>query len=455
MSQLTYKIQSMDARLKKLEKELAGVESLPPFHYNVNPGVLQDMMHAQDSELLVYGGAGTGKTSACMAKIHRLCMEYPGIRCLVARKVKADVAETALKAYEELVLGSGHPLLKGASRFNRRFYAYPNGSKIIVGGMDASSRVMGTDYDLVYVTEANELHLEDWERLTTRLRNNRMPFQQMLADTNPSSPSHFLFKRMQAGNIKYLKSNIEDNPAYFNYKKGEFTKEGIAYLKRFENVTGVRYKQLRLGEWIMAEGAVFEDYDAQRHIIYEPRLPAFRYYIASVDFGYAPGAGVLLVFGVTKDDTMILVHEVYQTRRDILWWLGEFTAAQLKYKPVKFMCDPSGLSNIQLMRSKGIPAFSANNKTNFGFDLIRHRLRTDNLKFWHKSIQNPDANLKDYMQPWRLTEELPGLVYEKGKEVVQNGLPDHATDALRYAVAEVDKTRSTLPVGSSTGHAAR
>lgn len=447
MGQLTYKIQSMEARLKRLEKEHRGIDSLPAFSFETNPGACRELQYREDSELLIYGGAGTGKTTACCAKIHQLCLENPGIRVLIVRKTKADLAESVLKAFEVFVLGKGHPLLRGASRYNRRAYVYPNGSRIVLGGMDASTRVMGSDYDVVYISEATELTSEDYEFLSTRLRNGKLHFQMLLSDCNPGSPNHFLYKRVQSGNLNVLKSVHEDNPRFYNAKYQEWTKPGLEYIERFKAISGVRYKRLRLGEWTVAEGAIYEEYDPQVHILYD-RLPVFKQYISAMDFGHR-NAGVLLTFGVTKEDELILVDEVYQTGKTFEWWVGECVNAKLKYNMMKVLCDPSRPENIQALKQKGIPAFGANNKLMFGIDLVQQRFRTGKLKFWHNSLKEPDLTLKDYMMPYRLTEEIPGYVWQKSKEVPEP-TPDHALDCLRYVSAELGKVKSNALPATST-----
>jgi hypothetical protein len=58
--------------------------------------------------------------------------------------------------------------------------------------MDNPDRIMSTEFDTVFVQEATELTETDWENLTTRLRNFVLPYQQLTADCNSGSPSHWL-----------------------------------------------------------------------------------------------------------------------------------------------------------------------------------------------------------------------------------------------------------------------
>jgi phage terminase large subunit len=114
------------------------------------------------------------------------------MRALIVRKTRTSLTESALVTFEDKVLPEHSRLTEGAQRRLRQSYSYPNGSNIVVGGLDDSQRVMSTEYDMIYVMEAIEATENDWENLTTRLRNGVMPYQQIIADTNPDAPTHWL-----------------------------------------------------------------------------------------------------------------------------------------------------------------------------------------------------------------------------------------------------------------------
>ena len=128
---------------------------------------------------------------------------------------------------------------------------------------------------LVNVQEAIELSEEDWESITTRLRNNVMPYQQVIADTNPDTPTHWLKRRCDLGKTKMLDSRHEDNPTVTP-----------AYLAKLDALTGPRLQRLRWGRWVQAEGVVYEGWDRATHLIDRFDIPLEwpRYW--SVDFGY-------------------------------------------------------------------------------------------------------------------------------------------------------------------------
>ena len=162
-------------------------------------GSALDVMHCRAPEVLMSGPAGTGKSRACLEKLHLLALVNPGMRGLIVRKTLASLGSTALVTWREWVakeaLAAGVVKWYGGSPQESPQYRYTNGSAITVGGMDKSTRIMSSEYDVVYAQEAIELTEDDWEAITTRLRLGRIYFQQLMADTNPSVPTHWLKQR--------------------------------------------------------------------------------------------------------------------------------------------------------------------------------------------------------------------------------------------------------------------
>ena len=173
------------------------------------------------------------------------------MRGLIVRKTLASLGSTALVTYEEHVakehLANGEVTWFGGSAKEAACYRYKNGSRIVVGGMDKAMKIMSSEYDVVYVQEATELTEEDWEAITTRLRNGKMPYQQIIADANPDVPTHWLKIRCDLKKTHYIRSRHEDNPVLFNQGPdgpGALTEVGKAYMKKLDALTGVRYQRL-------------------------------------------------------------------------------------------------------------------------------------------------------------------------------------------------------------------
>lgn len=228
-------------------------------------GAALTLFYSKAPELVLSGPAGTGKSRACLEKLHLCALKYPGMRGLIIRKTRESLSEAALVTYEDKVLHAYDPLHDGARRNFRQVYHYPHTSEIVVGGLDKPGKIMSTEYDMIYVQEATELDLIDWLSLTTRLRNNVMPYQQLLADCNPDAPTHWLWLRAQSQLITMLHSRHEDNPRL--YRNGDWTAEGREYREKLERLgtlnpetgerEGAEYQRLGLGQWVQASGVVY------------------------------------------------------------------------------------------------------------------------------------------------------------------------------------------------------
>ena len=154
-------------------------------------------------DLLICGPAGTGKTYAVLMFLHRLAREHSDLRVLICRQTRASLTDSVLATleYEVLPRHGGARLAQGTLRHVRRSYRYPNGSELVLRGLDTPTSVFSTAWDIIYVNEAIETTEDAWESLASRLnRPGRDPrFGFLIGDTNPGGPSHWLKLRGDRG----------------------------------------------------------------------------------------------------------------------------------------------------------------------------------------------------------------------------------------------------------------
>lgn len=222
---------------------------------------------AREPELLIEGPAGTGKTRGVLELLHLLALKYPGMRGLITRKYGTTLTTTCLVTFNEKVLHKGDGVtFFGGSKHEPAAYRYANGSRIVVGGLDNSDKIFSSEYDVVYVNEATEVSVIDWENLTTRLRNGVLEHARIIGDCNPTHDKHWLYQREKAGQVRVIKSFLEDNPRYFN-EDGTMTEEGAEYIGKLDRLTGQRYQRFRLGLRVGAENAVYPHFNPDIHIV--------------------------------------------------------------------------------------------------------------------------------------------------------------------------------------------
>jgi phage terminase large subunit len=418
-------------------------------------GAAKAVLESRAPEILLSGPAGTGKSRACLEKLHLQALKYPGMRGLMVRKTQRSLGSTALVTWREKVaaeaLAHGTMRWYGGSPEKPPAYQYRNGSEIVIGGMDEAAKIMSSEYDVSYVQEAIQLTVNDWEAITTRLRNDRLPYQQLIADTNPDAPTHWLKARCDRGDTLMLESRHEDNPILIG-DDGQPTERGAAYLAKLDALTGVRHARLRRGLWVAAEGQIYEDWDPSVHVVDRFPIPSSWTRWWSVDFGFT-NPFVLQCWAEDPDGRLYLYRELYRTRRlvedharDILALVapgGKWTEP----RPRAVICDHDAEDRATLERHLGMSTVAATKTVSDGIQAVQVRLRKagdgkPRLFLLRDSLVERDPELDDSKKPCSTAEEAPGYVWaiKPGGELKEEPAKanDHGMDAKRYVVAERD-----------------
>jgi len=399
------------------------------------------MFRRHEPELLIAGPAGTGKTYGALWRIHLAALKYPGMRAIMLRKVQEDLTASALVTYQQRVLGSGNFGVRafGGSKLKPAGFQYPNGSEILIGGLDKPEKVMSREYDLVYVNEATEITEEDWENLTTRARWGVMPYQQVFGDCNPQGPGHWLYKRTQRINPEtgavftvMLNSVHEDNPALFDPKTNDWTDKGRAYISKLDNLTGFRRMRLRGGKWVAAEGVVYPAFNRATHV-------------KAIDC--AKWSAVLLVDVGTRNPTVVLTlrhgsdrfhieREVYRTGMSSDDIVDTVCDEAARCKASHVVVDPSAAGIILSLERRGLQVHKANNEIKSGITTVTTALSCLTV--------DPSCN--------GTITEFETYAYPKGGNAhsdIPAKVDDHAMDALRYGL--MDLTQFAVKASPAVG----
>jgi len=429
-----------------------------------------------EPEVIISGPAGTGKSRAWLEKMHYLAEKYPGFRGLIVRQTRVSLNETGLQTFEDFVLGRQHPILNPKrsnkpERSNRQAYRYPNGSTIIPGGMDNSNRILSGEYDMIFFQEAIEAKILGYEDLTTRLRNNAMPYQQMVSDTNPGPPSHWLKRRADSGTLRMLYGKHEDNPVLYNHDAGTWTPRGLQYLAVLDNLTGVRKQRKRYGLWVQSEGAVYDDFDESVHVIDRFDIPEVWPVFCAYDYGYT-NPFVAQWWAQDPDGRLILYREIYMTRRtvrahtdqiqrletgyNVARWAGlsddDKRAAwreSSEYRRCQIRVADHDAEDRATMREMGVDTTAARKDIRTGIEAVQNRLLIagdgkPRLYYMRDSLVELDSELREKEKPINTAEEFPAYIWAEGRDGRNDKeLPldafNHGMDAMRYLVMEVDK----------------
>lgn len=418
-------------------------------------GAAKELFSSSDNEIILSGAAGTGKSVAALMYLHLSCLTTRKVRALIVRKTHASLTGSTLETFREKVakeaLEAGLMRYYGGSAQSPAAFQYKNGSSIVVGGLDKATRLLSTEFDLVFVDEAIEVTAEDLDTIVTRLRNGVLSKQRLIMATNPGPPSHHLKMREQEGRCRMLYSRHEDNPRM--YRDGEWTEYGNEYISRLDSLTGVRYQRMRLGKWVAAEGLVYESWDPSIHLVdpFTPPPDWERWW--SVDFGFVHPM-VVQFWAEDHDGRLYLYRELYRSKqlvedvaKECLRLVTDKDGKWTEPRPRRIICDHDAEDRATFERHLGMPTVPARKGKTSGIQAVDSRLKLQGdgyprLYIARNATVQRDPVLKELGKPTSTEDEIQGYVWDtrNGKSLKEEPVKedDDGMDALRYMVAERD-----------------
>jgi hypothetical protein len=409
-------------------------------------GGARDFVNYRGPEALLHGPAETGKTFTTLWKLNLCACKYPGASIVCARKVLNDIYSSIWATLKDKILGhesEAWPCIPYGGLDRPDKLNYHNGSILWLAGFDRAGKVLSAEHDIIYINQAEECTLNDWETATTRTtgRAGHMPYAQTIGDVNPAWPAHWMYHR---DSLRMFYSNHRENPMLYDQATGAITAQGLRTMAVLDALTGVRRDRLRDGKPSQAEGAIYTEYAEERHLIYSTAIvSAFVRYICGVDWGFR-NPGVMGVFGITGDSSMYRVAEIYRTNETDDWWLLRALELDREFGIEAFVCDPSEPVYIEKFKRAGLNAVGGFNAVLPGINAVQRRFQESGLFFVRDANRYVDEQLRRDKRPWRTEDEIPGYVWASNKTreqpVKEN---DHGCDAVRYAVAYVDRLDRT------------
>ena len=419
-------------------------------------------------EMMVGGPANTGKTHVTVSKGHKLACLYPGSVGYFVKKTKESIKTTIIPTYYD-VLGYNAAIspgfVKGYGGVTPYLFQYANGSEIRILGLNDPAELDSTQPEWIYVNQAEQLELDDWQKLTIRCRGSKMPYNIVFGDCNPTFPQHFLCPYLEnqyrRDSILYLPTHHEHNPILFNQEDGSKYPKGIAELDKLDKLTGTQRARYRDGQWIGNEGLVY-DYLQSVYLIERGKLPDISQWnkYRAVDFGY----GTFVCIWVAQDPLTktSIVYREYRKAEGIVEDHAREIQRLSQGETILGTIADHDAEDAATLHRYGIPTIKAIKDIRPGIDLCHRLLGNQQLKLYEgvtDGIPTCDK-LRQQKKPLSIVDEF--LVYrywpfEKRtrNNIEQQDLPykhdgyDHACDALRYVMVHLHLTVDFKPSGRS------
>lgn len=296
----------------------------------------------------------------------------------------------------------------------------------VLGAKDegAIGNFQGDTHSLTYCDEITLYPESIIDMIDTRLSND---WSRGYASMNPTHPNHKVkqwIDKAEAGNPHYysLHFNLDDNPFL-----------GDEYKQRIrESLSGVFYKRNYLGLWCLAEGAIFDFFDEDLHVVSRPPRAA-EYWVAGIDYGTANNFACLLMGVNTGRHTQTGVSRWFEKeyvwdskargRQKTNWEYAKDVYEFLEPYGVKAIyVDPSAASFRLELRKLGLPVIDADNDVENGISFMTSEMQRGNL--WVcKDCPNLIRELQGYC--WDPKAAIKGYDEPIKKD-------DHCIDAARY-----------------------
>lgn len=390
--------------------------------------------------VLLTGSAGGGKSRAAAEKVHAYCLKYPKATGIALRKAREYASKSVVYALKK-AMGADSKVHYNSS--DLMFY-YDNGSKIFIAGMkddvqrQALRSINGDGAaDIIWGEEANALTEDDHNELLARLRGKATSWRQIIYTTNPDTPYHWIKKRlMDGGEASVYFSKAEDNPH-----------NPPDYIDTLVSLTGVLGKRLRDGQWVQAEGAVYDTFSDAIHVIESFAIPQDWRRIRVVDFGFV-NPFVCLWIAIDPDGRMYLYREIYMTQRTVKVHCEQIKKLSEGEVYEATIADHDA-EDRATMAENGIDTLPAKKDISPGIQAVQERLKIQadgkpRLFLFRTALVEEDQRLVSAKKPTCTIQEFPGYVWPKasdGKPVKEVPVKenDHGVDSVRYGAMYLEE----------------
>ncbi len=447
-------------------KEVSSQDSIPIEEQNIvfapNKGPQTEFLAASEREVLYGGSAGGGKSFAMLADPLRY-MGHSAFSGLLLRHTTEELRELIFKSKEL------YPQIwKGIKWSERKMqWEAPSGARLWMSYLDRDDDVLryqGLAFSWIGFDELTQWSTPyAWNYMRSRLRSTAhdLPVY-MRATTNPGGPGHQWVKKMFIDPAPYNKAfdatNIETGKVLIYPEK--HSKAGQSLFKRrfipaklvdnpylssqgdYEamllSLPEHQRKQLLEGDWDVAEGAAFGEFNRDIHVVEPFSIPKNWVKFRACDYGYGSYSGVLW-FAVAPSEQIVVYRELYVSKvlatdlADMILELEE-DDGNIKYGVLDSSLwhkrGDTGPSLAEQMISRGCrfrPSDRSKGSRVSGKNEIHRRLQVDEF--------TEEPRLVFFNTCTNMISQLPALPLDKrNSEDVDTKSEDHLYDALRYGI---------------------
>ena len=425
-------------------------EAIENVIFKANEGPQEDFLAAGETDVLYGGAAGGGKSYAMLIDPLRFA-HRSAHRALIIRRSMPELRELIDKSREL------YPKAFPGAKYKEveKLWIFPSGAKMEFGFLERDAdvyRYQGQAYSFIGFDEITHLPTEfAWNYLASRLRTTDSEIEvYMRCTANPGgsgahwvkkryidpSPPNESFRGADGLTRKFIPARLQDNP---------YLATDGRYEQMLKALPPTQRQQLLEGNWDVAEGAAFVEFNPFDHVITPFEIPIGWERTKGIDYGYASESACVWGAVDPSDGTLIIYRELY--RKGLL---GTELASMLTEMEYQDPFSVPGVLDTACWSRTGTTGPTV------GETLQRagHKLRrADKNRIQGKIQIHEYLKLKQSGRPRiqifntcpNLIRELQSIPLDKSKpEDVDTHASDHAYDALRYLIMARPRINDTI-----------
>jgi len=361
-------------------------------------------LHDKSRYLLLYGGAGSGKSHFAAQKFLRRMLDEQNHRLLLIRKVARTIRNSQFSLIKSLIYDYD---LENKFRFRESDLTITNSENnnvIISVGVDDREKLKSIHgITSIWIEEATELDRKDFTQIDLRLRNRTGNYKQIIMTYNPVDANHWL-NTSHPKDAVIVKTTYKDN----QYLDDSY----IEVLNNLKDEDREYYDIYALGNWGVLRNIIYRPFE-----ILTSHTTHYDEIIYGLDFGYNNPTALIKV--KIKDACFYLEEIIYESRltnTDLIERMNKL----VKNKSDAIYCDPAEPDRLRELEEAGFNVHSANKSVRDGIDFIKSRI----------IFSRPEnANINKEVLSYSYKADRNGNILDEPVK-----FNDHALDAVRYAI---------------------
>ncbi len=386
--------------------------------------VVKSVREEDPKILLLSGAKRAGKTYiGILLYLAHLAHYYgEGLSFIIGGATQASIRRNILKDMES-ILGKELKLNKSnaVNIFGNNVYCFDGANS------DAWKKARGFTSAGAFLNEGTALHDSFVKEVISRCSYKGA---RIIIDTNPENPAHSVKtdyidkdgQRLENGrlNIRSFQFTLFDNV----FLDQEYVESIVA-----STPTGMFTDRDIHGQWVSAEGVVYQDFDKNKHYVSAKDLDRVNFvrHFAGVDWGYEH-FGSIVVVGEDDEGNFYLLKEYAKQHEEIDYWVDIAKQVKATYGNILFYCDTARPEYIKRFKREGIRAKNADKAVLSGIESVAKLFKTNKLKVVEDNVDRFKKEI--YMYVWN----------KRTGEPVKEW--DDVLDSLRYAIYTDSKPSS-------------